>query len=1140
MPAAPGHQQVPPSPEVFISYSRKDKEFVRRLDEALKTRDREAWVDWEDIRPTEEWMQAIYGAIEGADTFVFVLTPDSVASVVCGREIAHAAAHNKRMVPIVARDVNVDTAPEALAKLNWIFFRESDDFDEATDKLISALDTDLEWVHAHTDLLTQAIKWEANSKNNSLVLRGEALKAAEQWLAQAGANKEPKPTALQTQYIGASRKAATRRQLFTLGALTFGLLVAIVLAVMVFFSQTKATKQTRFAAAAKKETDETASHGNVLVASRLVESEKNAQALAQLAKALRLNPENREASGFALALLRQLSWCVPLTGSMPQNGGISSAQFSPDGQRVVTASTDNTARVWDASSGKPIGEPMKHELPVNSAQFNMDGRRVVTASNDKTARVWDASSGKPVGEPMKHEDRVNSARFSSDGQWVVTASADGTARVWDAASGKPVGKPMQHGGLTFGGVLSAQFSPDGRQVVTGSADMTARVWDAASGRPIGEPMKHENGVVSAQFSPDGQRVVTASVDGTARLWDAANSKPIGEIMKHESGVSSAQFSPDDQRVVTASADTTARVWDATSGKPISEPMKHENWVSSAQFSPDGRRIVTVSLDHKVRVWDVANSRPIEQPPMMHEDWVTSAEFSPDGKRVVTASQDNTARVWDAASGKPVGEPMKHGLSVNPAQLSGDMATVWNIARSKFAAQFSPNSQRVVTASWDGTAQMWDATSGKPIGQPMKDENGLLSAQFSPDGQRIVTASWGKTARVWDAVSGKPVGAPMKHEQVVWSARFSPNSQWVVTASYDTTARVWDAATGKPIGAPMKHEAYVNSARFNINSQRVVTASWDMTARVWEAASGKPIGQPMKHESGVLSAQFSPDGQRIVTASADMTARLWETASGRSIGQPMKHEGAVFSAHFSPDGQRVVTASADKTARVWDAASGRPVSERLTHEGEVLSAQFSPDGNRVVTASKDGTARVWDAVSVTDKDTREDILLLTELAEVTAAATWEPAGQGENVHLLSPDQVLASRKKIAEKYARMSSGPTPLERFLKWSVSDARSRTISPFSQVTIAEWLENTIKEGAVEGLRAAMQVDPANARVTAYLGRCLADQALKPASDPDEARRARGEADFLTSRALKLAPDNDEVKKLRDEVVKLLELKTD
>src|SRR5437773_873530 len=84
----------------------------------------------------------------------------------------------------------------------------------------------------------------------------------------------------------------------------------------------------------------------------------------------------------------------------------------------------------------------------------------------------------------------------------------------------------------------------------------------------------------------------------------------------------------------------------------------------------------------------------------------------------------------------------------------------------------------------------------------------------------------------------------------------------------------------------------------------------------------------------------------------------------------------------------------------------------------------------------------------------------------------------------------------------SSKLTPLQRFMKWSVSDRRNRTISPFSQLTISEWLENRIKEGTVEGLRSALQVDPANARVAAHLGRCLADQALAQGSDPDEARR--------------------------------------
>src|SRR5215471_4957904 len=243
MPALPGDGQAPRPQEVFISYSRKDKEFVRRLDEELKRRDREAWVDWEGIPPGDTWEKTIYGAIESTHTFIFVLTPDSIASEVCGREIDHAAANNKRLVPIVYRDVVAASVPKSLGELNWIFFRDSDDFEEAANKLISALDTDLKWVRAHTRLLTRAIEWDANGRNKSFALRGEDLQSAEQWLAQAGAQKERQPTALQTEYIIASRKASARRQRITLGAVTFGLIVSIVLAVVAIFARNKAVEQ---------------------------------------------------------------------------------------------------------------------------------------------------------------------------------------------------------------------------------------------------------------------------------------------------------------------------------------------------------------------------------------------------------------------------------------------------------------------------------------------------------------------------------------------------------------------------------------------------------------------------------------------------------------------------------------------------------------------------------------------------------------------------------------------------------------------------------------------------------------------------------------------------------------------------------
>ncbi|WP_294537034.1 TIR domain-containing protein [uncultured Rhodoblastus sp.] len=500
-----------------------------------------------------------------------------------------------------------------------------------------------------------------------------------------------------------------------------------------------------------------------------------------------------------------------------------------------------------------------HEERVWSAAFSPDGQHIVTASDDKTARVWDAASGKPIGAPLKgHEDVVRSAAFSPDGKRIVTASSDQTARVWDAATGKPIGEPLRgHDGLVY----RAAFSPDGQRIVTASSDKTARVWDAESRKPNGDPLGgHEDVVWSAAFSPDGQRIVTASWDRTARVWDAASGKPIAKPLSgHEGEANSAAFSPDGKRIVTASWDKTARVWDAASGKAIGEPLRgHERELTSAAFDPNGKRIVTASNDGKARVWDAASGDPIGEPLEGHEGEVRSAAFSPDGQRIVTASFDLTARVWDAATRKAIGEPLRGHKSVLQS------------------AAFSPDGQRILTASSDGTARVWDAASGKPIGEPLEGhKNTVLSAEFSPDGQRIVTASWDGTARVWDAASRKPIGEFKSHNSLL-SAAFSPDGKRIVTASKDWTAQVWDAASGKPIGEPLKgHDGRVYRAAFSADGKRIVTASADNTARVWDAASGKAIGELKGHEGAVASAAFSHDGKRIVTASDDKTARVWD-------------------------------------------------------------------------------------------------------------------------------------------------------------------------------------------------------------------------------------------------------------------------
>jgi hypothetical protein len=153
-----------------------------------------------------------------------------------------------------------------------------------------------------------------------------------------------------------------------------------------------------------------------------------------------------------------------------------------------------------------------------------------------------------------------------------------------------------------------------------------------------------------------------------------------------------------------------------------------------------------------------------------------------------------------------------------------------------------------------------------------------AAFFSPDGTRVVTASEDNTARIWNAATGEPIATLTGHTATVWAASFSPDGTRVVTASWDQTARIWNTATGQRIATLTGHTAEIETASFSPDGTRVVTASRDQTARIWNATTGQPIATLTGHTDWVSAASFSSDGTRVVTASADHTVRIWNAAA----------------------------------------------------------------------------------------------------------------------------------------------------------------------------------------------------------------------------------------------------------------------
>src|SRR5580704_6061608 len=202
-----------PSARIFISYSRKDMPFADRLEAALKARSFEPLIDRTEIYAFEDWWQRIQALIGRADTIVFVLSPDAVASEVALKEVAHGSALNKRFAPIVARRVEDAAVPEALRRLNFVFFDDPSLFEASADKLAEALKTDIGWIRRHTEFGEAALRWAEGGRAGGHLLRPPVLDQAEAWMAFRP-NGAPAPTADTEAFIAASRKAemaATRR-----------------------------------------------------------------------------------------------------------------------------------------------------------------------------------------------------------------------------------------------------------------------------------------------------------------------------------------------------------------------------------------------------------------------------------------------------------------------------------------------------------------------------------------------------------------------------------------------------------------------------------------------------------------------------------------------------------------------------------------------------------------------------------------------------------------------------------------------------------------------------------------------------------------------------------------------------------------
>ena len=394
-------------------------------------------------------------------------------------------------------------------------------------------------------------------------------------------------------------------------------------------------------------------------------------------------------------------------------------------------------------------------------------------------------------------------------------------------------------------------------------------------------------------------------------------------------------------------------------------------------------------------------------------------FSPDGRTLATASWDGTARLWDVDTGQ-------ERTSLDHKSLVESVA-------------FSPDGRFLATASRDGKARLWDAATGQERTVFPHRTIYVRGAVFSPDGRILAVKSDEYASapspsrylvRLLDATTGTEF-AVLEHPDGMNTIAFSPDGRSIATSSRDGMARLWDPATGRE-SFVLRHEGAVTDAAFSPDGHSVATASRDGTIRVSDAATGDKRAV-LRHPLPVNTVAFSPDGHTLATGSDDGTARLWDSVTGEEL-LVLGHQGPVVAVVFSRNGYSIATASKDGTARAWDATTGEPRAV-LRHPLPVKTVAFSPDGLVLATASEDGTARLWNIAGANER-----ALVRYE----KAVYDFAPSPDGRTLTIVLSDGTI-----------RLLDVPTGHERTVPIPSADLQQIQFSPDGRVLAAREFQN-------------------------------------------------------------------------------------
>jgi eukaryotic-like serine/threonine-protein kinase len=617
--------------------------------------------------------------------------------------------------------------------------------------------------------------------------------------------------------------------------------------------------------------------------------------------------------------------------------------FSPNGERIASASEDGEVRIWEVATGITLATLKQ---PGYSVAYSPDGRLLAVGGADGEIRLFDSSGERQIGTLKGHTERVGDVAFSPDSRQLISGSDDGSVRVWVvetseerhkidnlkdptdriiagtfvawSPSASRVAFPLGGGQVAIRSIpqfedifrisptswpTSIVFSPEGARVALGRYDCVAEVWDLEKQSSICLGARHLDGmVIAVAFAPDGERVVSAGSDQMLRIWDARTGAEERVLRGHTRPIQNVAYSPDGTLIASAQFHGDLRLWDAHSDQ---EKVSLSDWdCRSLAFSPDGKRLASSEVRRResvTRIWDLESRQPVIY--LANSGEVRSVAYSAEGQYLATVNETGIVKLWQAESG----------------QWARDIPTRSGVVVRHLA--FSPKGARLAMAYDDGFIQIWDLDVNRRVLdlEFRAHTAGIRSLAFRQDGRRLATGGNDGYVKGWDLERGT---------ELVSFALAD-----VIESSYlDTETKATIVASN-----------CANAITFNRDGDVLITASLDL--QTWDANTGKPL-RTLGGQHGVNGLAISPDGNRFAT-SADQKIKVWDTLTAeevRTLGDVGTIKGGRDEANtivFSPDGF-TIAAGTDEGISIWEA---RPMTleieiERAAHSA-VKSAFATP-------------------------------------------------------------------------------------------------------------------------------------------------------------------------------------------------------